>query len=571
MVQRSMGAFGFGCFGVLLALAWLIPNHYPPWLLAYSDALAASATLALGIVVSLERRARPSAPWSALFFVAMACVPAAQVALHLVVFFGDAWIVILYLLCAAAAVTWSAQAARIDAQRWGSCLATTILAGALASAFVLCVQRWMVDVGPLTVFIREVRPGYPPGGNLSQPNLLASLLALGLASLMHLFERRALSRAHAVAGAVLLTFALVVTQSRTALLFWVVALVWHLCFARRAGLRTRRAVLLAFSGSWLLLFPLWPSLVESMGFSNLASASSRMSAGPRTVIWSQMVQAIGAHPWLGYGWNQTSFAQVPIAIHARSLQFLDSAHNLLLDLAIWNGLPLAVVFAAVATVWLVRAARRLHTATGAYALLAVLILVTHSMVEFPLTFLYFLVPFSFAIGIVSSEAFPEQRFALPVTTRIALPLLMAAALGVAVVDYAHMEEEFTDMRFLTARFGRPMPDSAPPAPRTEFTQLAALHHFSLTIPRAPIEARELAWMHDVAYRYPYSPNLHRYAIAQALRGDVAGAQETVTALRHMYGEATYAQVRVELLRMAEQQPVFRQLDLPEPLREGMRR
>jgi O-antigen ligase len=559
-----MGAPALGCFGVLLILAWLIPNHYPPWLMGYSDALAASATVVLAAIVALDRRARSSAPWAAAFLASLALVPAAQAALGLVVFAGDAWIVVLYLLCAAAAVMWSAQAARADARRWGSCLATAILAGALASAFILCAQRWVVDLGPLMLFIRDVAPGRPPGANLSQPNQLATLLALGLASVMYLFERRALAPAYAAAGAALLTFALVVTQSRTALLFWLVVLAWHFRFARAVGLRTPRAAVVSLAAGWLVLFPLWPSVVEAMGFANLASASSRLSPGPRTLIWSQMVQAIAAHPWLGYGWNQTGFAQVPIAIHARSLQFFDSAHNLLLDLAVWNGLPLAVVVVVAATVWLAGAARNLQTATGAFAFLGVLLLLTHAMVEFPLAYLYFLVPFALLIGIVSNEAYPEQRFSLPDTTRLALPLLMAAALVVAVIDYAHMQEEFTEMRFLTARFGRPMPEEAPPPPRTEFTQLAALHHFSLTTPKGPVEARELAWMRDVAYRYPYSPNLHRYALAQALHGDVAGARETIMALRHMYGEPTYASARAELLRMAQQHPILRQLELPEP-------
>lgn len=71
-------------------------------------------------------------------------------------------------------------------------------------------------------------------------------------------------------------------------------------------------------------------------------------------------------------------------------------------------------------------------------------------------------------------------------------------------------------------------------------------------------------MHNVAYRYPYSPQLYRCALAQALSGEIAGAQSTLASLRNMYGDGPYGEARTELLQMAETRPVLRQLDLPEP-------
>ena len=304
-----MTARGLVVFGILLNLGWLVPNHYPPWLSAYSDTFAAAAALSVGIMVSIERRLAFTVPWAATFFVAIAVVPAAQGALGLIAFAGDAWIVVIYLLCAAAAVTWSARAARLDAQKWVFCLAATILAGALLSSVVLGIQRWSVDTGPVALFIRDVAPGVAPFANLGQANQLAELLALGLASLMCLYELRTVGARYAMAAAAVLTLALVITQSRTPLLLWIVALGWHWIFARRVGLRTPRLAIAVPALAWLALFPLWPNLVSAMGFENLASAASRLHAGPRTVLWAQMVEAIGSHPWLGYGWNQTSFAQ----------------------------------------------------------------------------------------------------------------------------------------------------------------------------------------------------------------------------------------------------------------------
>jgi hypothetical protein len=240
------------------------------------------------------------------------------------------------------------------------------------------------------------------------------------------------------------------------------------------------------------------------------------------------------------------------------------AHNLVLDLTIWNGLPLALVIVAIAAWWLVRAAARLRSMPGTFAFLLVLLLLTHSMVEFPLYFLYFLVPFSMALGIISNDVAPEQCVALPPSARVTMPLVFALVGAFAAIDYVRIEDNFRDMRFAVARFGTPMPAEAPPLLRTEFTQLAAFHHFSLTTPSGPIDPHELAWMRDVAYRYPYSPTLYRYALAQALSGDTVGAQSTLAALRNMYGDKPYASARADLLRMSETQPVLRQLVLPVP-------
>lgn len=102
------------------------------------------------------------------------------------------------------------------------------------------------------------------------------MLALGLASLLFLYERHAVAAASALAAAALLTFALEITQSRTALLFWIVAIGWHWQFAKRVDLRAPRSAIVLPAVCWLALFPLWPDLVTRMGFENLATTASRL-------------------------------------------------------------------------------------------------------------------------------------------------------------------------------------------------------------------------------------------------------------------------------------------------------
>lgn len=549
---------------IAMALAWLVPNHYPPWLAAYAEILAATAVLALGVGTSLGWGVSLAVPWPALFFVALAVVPAVQGAFGLIAFLGDAWVVVMYLLCAAAAIIWSARASRLDSLRWTDSFAATLLAGALLSSVVLGLQRWEIDAGPASLFIAAVAPGHAPFANLGQPNQVATLLALGLAALMYFHERGTVRAAYATVAAVLLTFALVVTQARTAILFWIVVIVWHGRFASRFRLRTPRLSIVGLSLGWLALFPLWPSIVSAMGFANLASAASRLLPGPRTIIWPQMLEAIVRHPWLGYGWNQTTFAQMAVRASRPGRGFTESAHNLVLDLAVWNGVPIAALVVSLAVWWLVRAQARLRSLPGAFALLVVLLFLTHAMVEFPLMYLYFLVPFALAIGTMSNDLAPDSGWVLPFAARTALPLVFAAVGAFAAIDYVRVEDAYREMRFAVARFGTPMPDKPPPLLRTEFTQLAAFHRFSLTTPRGPLDKDELEWVRNVAYRFPYSASMYHYALAQALSGDLTGAQSTLALLRGMYGDGAYGEARAELMRMGEGQPILRQLVLPAP-------
>lgn len=63
-----------------------------------------------------------------------------------------------------------------------------------------------------------------------------------------------------------------------------------------------------------VILPFATSLIEAWSSADVAQASSlveRASSGYlRFNIWTQMLLAVQQHPWLGYGWNQTSVAQM---------------------------------------------------------------------------------------------------------------------------------------------------------------------------------------------------------------------------------------------------------------------
>ena len=550
----------------LLVAAWLAWNHYPPWPAAHSELLAALSAAALGM--NAFRIARSSASllvgYPAIFFLALALIPMLQLAAGEIHFAGDAWIAFLYLACAALAIQWSAQACEQSGDSWPASLAWALMTAALLSSGIAFVQQWRVSVGALDLYFAAVPPGHAPFANLAQPNLLATLLALGLAAALFLFEMRRISAVTASIVALPMTLALVMTQSRTALLLFAAMIGWHVAMRRRAHLRTPFTVILAFAIGWAALFLAWPQVVEGMDLWTAQSTASRLRSGPRTILWPQLIDAAMRSPWFGYGWNQISEAQIVVAADYPRTRYVESAHNLLLDMALWNGLPLALLIVGIAVFWLLRSAIRVRSKPGAFALLVILLLLAHAMVELPLDYLFFLVPFAFAIGILSHETQgASRRLTVPASANTVALLVFSVVTVIAAVDYWRVEEAFREMRLMVAQIGRPMAESPPRALHTEFTQLAAYHRFALTTPRVGMRPEELEWMRHVSHRYAYAPSLYKYALAQALNGDIDGARLTLLQMKQLHGEIPYAQAHEELVRFAvSKYPALRALVIP---------
>ena len=399
--------------------------------------------------------------------------------------------------------------------------------------------------------IAPVKLGRAPFANLAQPNQLASLLALGLAGLWFLYERGRIARRWAVALALLLCVSLAMTLSRTpVLMFFVGALALWLA-QRRWTVLTRAWVVAPLAAVWALAFVAWPRVIEAVHLAPGASVANRMQAGPRTVIWSQLWDAVWLQPWTGFGWNQVSVAQVAVAANHPLSRYVEHSHNLLLDLLLWNGVPLGLLIIVFSGLWLWRRVREVRDPQGLFGLLVVGLLLAHAMVEFPLDYLYFLVPFGVALGLVEASRQRAPRLSISAASGWAVAVVFFGVTAWAAVDYWRVEDAYREMRFTVARVGRPMVTEPPPLLDTQFTQLAAFHRFALSTPRPGMSAQEVDWMRKVTHRYPYSPSLYRYALAQAWSGDVEGARLTLRQMRQLHGEIPHDAAQHELREMVQ--------------------
>jgi hypothetical protein len=373
------------------------------------------------------------------------------------------------LLAAALVLAWAgADAAQRDdgAALFGAFADALLLAG-LLSALVALAQVFAPDFGSPSLIARSGSPGRAIG-NLRQPNQLASVLLWALIAAVLRRERGRLPSAAGWAAAALLVTAIELSGSRTGMVGVVVLALWG-AVDRRLSRGSRRMLLalpllFALAYGAMAVYGHWAN--EAIGAATrLADAAGIESPNARTNIWSDALAMIALAPWTGVGFGEFNLAWTLTAFPHRPTAFFDHTHNLVLQLAVELGLPLAGLVLALLGVALWRAWRRSSGASGdaapaaRAALLMVVTIGLHSMVEYPLWYAYFLLPAAFAWGyaVAVPAAAAPARSALPRWAGAACGIALVAGGCYAVVDYLRVTEIYVpgeDSGSLESRIAR---------------------------------------------------------------------------------------------------------------------
>lgn len=256
-----------------------------------------------------------------------------------------------------------------------------------------------------------------------------------------------------------------------------------------------------------------------------------MRAGLRLPYWLSMLDAIGREPLWGYGWQQVGAAQQRVALDHLGMGILfEHSHNLILDLLLWNGVPIGGLMAAVLAWWFIAHIRTCSDARVVWLMAAVGGVFLHGMLEFPLEYAYFLIPVGLAMGAIDGLS-PQGGASLRVPRWVALSftaLLGAAFIGVAT-DYFKAEENYRTLRMESARIG--VDGIVTPAPELRLlTQLGAFLQFARTEATPGMAPEQVDWMRKVSERFGYAPVMFRYALAAGLNKQPEVAQQTLARL-----------------------------------------
>ncbi|MFO1266326.1 MAG: Wzy polymerase domain-containing protein [Rubrivivax sp.] len=337
-------------------------------------------------------------------------------------------------------------------------------------------------------------------------------------------------------------------------------------FARRAGLRLRPAHVVGLLLLGGVLQATWSPLDDALARRVDRPLEEKLSAGARPAIWRDMLAAVAREPLAGHGWLQIGAAQQSIALDRPPVPVLfehvDRAHNLVLDLLLWAGIPVGLAIVVLAALALAGQLRRITDARAVWLMTVPLGLFAHAMLEFPLEFAYFLIPLGISLGMVHAMSHSNAlavrlpRWALP-----AGGAAMAALLALVANDYIQAEENFRQLRMETARIGTTRVVAEVPHLRV-LNQLESFLWLVRTEPRAGLSAAELERMHKTSQRYGMAPALYRYAMALGLNGRPEEAARTLALLCHVHSRKRCQEAREAWPAMQQRHEALRAVPAP---------
>lgn len=543
---------------IALGLSWLMPNHFLPWVSWQNEVLAFLAIILLawlGVAHGLRVNNTFSIalPVSVLPFIALALLGIFQGITGVITFWGDVWSLLLYMaLCVACLILGFFAGARSsvhldkrDLQAPFTILAITLLAVASFSAVLVLAQ--VLDVWNSGWVVRVV--GRRPGANLAQPNHLATLLLMGLVSLLFLNQIEKLGSLSSALIFSLLALGLAITESRTGALAFLMLLGWWLLKRVQVGFKLPLWVAVLASIGLLGLFWFWPYILNStqaLGH----SVEVRAGAGTRLVVWPQLLEALALRPWGGWGLREVAKAHNAV-VHAHlGSEPFSYSHNILIDLALGIGVPLAALLVLVTAVWLWRRVKAANHLLPWYCLGMALPLAVHSMLEYPFSYAYFLVPVMFLLGALEAVLAIKPVGHIGVRPVAVVLFVFTVAGGWSVLEYMKIEEDFRIARFEDLRIGQTPVDYHQPK-IVLLTQLGALRESARMSPKPGMTTDELELLRNVALHYPSGAPLSRYALALALNGNPEEAVRQLMVIRALFGEGAYMRVKSRFENLAQ--------------------
>lgn len=382
-------------------------------------------------------RARTPLPRAAWFWLVLALALAVQARVMDLPYFSQSDLAAA--VCVGlAALSWTARVwvLRLGQDRAVRIVAWAVLAGALLQSAV-CVLQFAGHTAWLPGLLAAPSPTNIYG-QLAQRNHLGHYLMWGVLALCYLWHERRLGPVTAALLLLWLTGVMGLVGSRT-IMAYIIAIGLALGFWRwRGGREANRLIAItALAVGLILLMQLVLSpVIEWLGGAVFQSGAERMGGGGfagsgRRFEWEKAELLLRARPWFGYGWGGFAyhgFAETgayPQGFRHYETQVLFThSHNL-----IWEWL---VSFGAVGTGLLVAGflyavwplLRRPFSPASMILSLLLLVSLCHSMVEYPLWYVYFLAVFALFMALIPAVSpvgnRPRRFYWLPLVLCLAM-------------------------------------------------------------------------------------------------------------------------------------------------------
>lgn len=534
----------FFLLAVALILPYAVVFHTYPIPTFYSEFVSLTLWLLVGAaVILLAREARPAIEFASptvalvplafglLLIVQIIVLPVAQPSMN--------WLGAGYLLAAFMATHAGYGIARArqtqTAMVWA---AYALLFGGAFAVFTQVVQLFHLEA-KFTPFVvaYNITVDRRPFGNMAQANHLATYIAFAMAAGLFLVQTR---RLHVVLWAVLSVIyagGLALTVSRGPWLQMAVIIVAGFWIAiagvRREGTRAGGqgslrnwllpvVLLLTFIG--VNTFVRWANVRYHLEL-DVSAADRFKDAGqiaPRLALWRYGWTMFKSSPLLGVGWGDFPIHQYALVRSLGGVEIANNAHDIFIDLLAKTGLAGLAITLLGLVAWFVRALRVPHTPERVFGFMLIGVLVMHALVEYPQQYMFFLLPAMFVFGLLETRPlrFVSPGVSLGVFTVIVVGGI--ASLYPMVRDYNRAEVLY---------YGEHPAEEYAAAPSFLFRAWGDYGMATLMPVDAANVGTKLAAHERAIALLPGETVLRRYAVLQALSGDMDGAFDTVERLR----------------------------------------
>lgn len=455
----------FGLARISLAfvgLMWVLPflyyNHAYPITTFYQEWGAGLLGLcAMPLLLTSRYWQAPEVPRIVMLPIGLMLLLMVQFLAGRITYFDHLMLLALYFMFAALLIMLG-QRLRVELglPALATALAICLLVGAELNTLAGILQhyRWNTFLNPVIT----AKTSYAVYGNLAQPNHYANYIALGMISLGLLYARFSMRIWQVVLLATPMLFVMVLSGSRSSWLYLLSAAGLAFLWQRRN--QTLRP-LLYFTLLLLLAFGLMHFVVQIPwleGTTGSVTTTERLfgdnaSGAIRLHLWREAALIFAQFPLLGAGFGQFAFEHFQLAAELRNpalVGLYNNAHNLVMQIAAEAGLSGVIILLATLGMWFwqsVRGAQFTIYHWWGYAVLAVLGI--HSLLEYPLWYLYFMGVAAIMLGIFDTTTYRlELRNAGRASAAIVL-VLGALSLTQVFLGYKRLENALV-MRGKTA-------------------------------------------------------------------------------------------------------------------------
>ena len=534
---------------ILISLAWLMPVHYRPWV-TYTGELYAFFSLFTLAAICLKEKLK--IPAISLPLLLLASVPFVHFLAGQVFFFSIAMMgfIFVFSFWLASVLGYHLSTGNYSREETFSNLSYVFLASGTVTG-IIAICQWTNLDATLPGMV-NISGNQRPYANFAQPNNMATFLVMALMSCLYLYEKKKIQTKWLFACAAVIVMGVALSQSRTA---WVaaIAIMLYLAFYQYKGIIRLKwyysTAWLIFFISCIVAFPLLSQFAAQAMDADVvqsrdvvARATGDMS---RLAIWQQMLAAIQAQPWFGYGWYQTSVAFVSISDTVQGPVWIRSAHNFILDFLLWNGLIIGLPFLAYFGYLGYQLQRWVNTPESVIGILMIGAFVTHAMFEFPQHYAYFLLPVGFILGTVLAQ---NPKIKTVVMPSIGMKFIFAVGLLLLVVIYR-------DYDVAVPKLGQSIRYEKQPEKITNEKPIYLLTEFNHRIawirlnPYRKASAEQIQEGEQMVLSYPTKYNLIKYAKLLAFNGYEAEARHQLQRLKTIQKtEMSYEELTQDMSR-----------------------